>query len=331
MVNTAISSLAQNLDGPDWPIKGKEETAAKYVDLNYDQLLELLALKGLSTDKADLLIGILKDTLAFDNPFGDMVVQTEAAEKKDNQLLKNMARLEIPQEFPITLTGLSSGTLEFCKLEKLSTLGEFAVFAQNMSQNVIVGGDFRKLLNALSHIDERSLAEFLPFRSGSRGLHLIEALAQAATKPVPATMRLRRRSGLRLSWTHSKRTSPAVAPSRGTSSSWVTRRRRRRSPNCWALISVARSRPSAARNWASLVRCRNFSKSSHRTSCPTCPVRRCDLPSSQPAVRQRCHCGAAVPPAPARRSSWPRLPPKPASRSPASSLPRVHRLASPSS
>ncbi len=26
MVDTALSSLAQNLDGPDWPIKGKDET-----------------------------------------------------------------------------------------------------------------------------------------------------------------------------------------------------------------------------------------------------------------------------------------------------------------
>ena len=42
------------------------------------------------------------------------------------------------------MTALEPGTLEFCKLERLTTLGEFAVFAQNMSQNVIVGGDFRR-------------------------------------------------------------------------------------------------------------------------------------------------------------------------------------------
>jgi hypothetical protein len=186
MVNTAISSLAQNLDGPDWPIKGKDETAAKYIELDYAQVLELLALKGQSPERADLLIGILKETLAFDNPWGDMVVQTEAAEKKDNQLLKNMSRLEIPVAFPITLTGLSASTMEFCKLEKLTTLGEFAIFSQSMSQNVIVGGDFRKLLNSLSHVDERTLAECVPFRPGAKGLHLIEALAQATAKPVPA-------------------------------------------------------------------------------------------------------------------------------------------------
>lgn len=186
MVNTALSSLAQNLDGPDWPVKGKDETPAKYVDLPYDEMVALLVLKGQPATRADQLIGMLKDTLAFDDPFGDMVAQTEVAEKKDNQMLKNMARLEIPEAFPIGLTALGADTREFCKLEKLTTLGEFAVFAQNMSQNVIVGGDFRRLLNSLSHIDERTLAEFLPVRVGTKGLHLFEALAQASASPAPA-------------------------------------------------------------------------------------------------------------------------------------------------
>jgi hypothetical protein len=97
-----------------------------------------------------------------------------------------LARLEIPENFPITMTALGRETQEFCKLEKLTTLGQFAVFAQGMAQNVIVGGDFRKLLNALSHVDEQALAEVLPFRPGSKGLHLIEALALAAVSPAPA-------------------------------------------------------------------------------------------------------------------------------------------------
>jgi hypothetical protein len=45
---------------------------------------------------------------------------------------------------------------------------------------VIVGGDFKKLLNALSHIDENSLAEVLPFRPGQKGLHLVEAIAHCS-------------------------------------------------------------------------------------------------------------------------------------------------------
>ncbi|MFY9925726.1 MAG: hypothetical protein WCA95_06660 [Opitutaceae bacterium] len=185
MVDTQISSLAQNLDGPVWPVKSKDETPAKYIDLSYEESLELLALKGQTADKLDLLISILKETLAFDSPFGDMVEQTEAASVRDNPLLKNMARIGIPENFPISLTALGADTVEFCKLENLKTLGEFAVFAQGMSQNVIIGGDFRKLLNAISNLDEQTLSDILPFRKGSKGLHLVEALGQAVRLPNP--------------------------------------------------------------------------------------------------------------------------------------------------
>ena len=185
MVDTQVSSLAQNLDGPTWPVKSKDETPAKYIDLTYGEALELLALKGQSAEKLDLLISILKETLAFDNPFGDMVEQTEAAAVRDNPLLKNMARIGVPENFPIALTALGADTVEFCKLEHLTTLGEFAGFAQGMSQNVIVGGDFRKLLNALSNLDEATLGEILPYRKGAKGLHLIEALGHAANQPNP--------------------------------------------------------------------------------------------------------------------------------------------------
>lgn len=191
MVDTALSSLAQNLDAPDWPIKGKEETPAKYIDHSFEEVTELLQLKGQKPERLDQLISILKETLAFDSPFGEMVTQTEAASVRDNPLLKNLAKLGIPENFPIALTLLDAGTLEFCKLEKLVTLAEFAVFAQGMSQSVIVGGDFRKLLNALSNVDEAVLAEVLPFRRGAKGLHLVEAVAQAAkAKDAPARVEL---------------------------------------------------------------------------------------------------------------------------------------------
>ena len=180
MVDTSLNSLAQNLDGPEWPIKGKEETPAKYIDLSFDEVIELLQLKGQKPERIDQLVGLLKETLAFDSPFGDMVEQTQAASAKDNQLLKNLTKLGIPENFPIGLTALDAGTLEFCKLEGLITLGEFAIRAQEMSQKTIVGGDFKKLLNALSHVDEGALTEVLPFRRGHKGLHLIEAIAQAA-------------------------------------------------------------------------------------------------------------------------------------------------------
>lgn len=188
MVDTPIHSLAQNLEGPDWPIKDKRETPAGYIDLNFSEAQELLASKGQPMERFDQLVDILKETLAFDNPFGDMVEQAAATSERDNPLLKNMTRLEIPEGFPIEFTALQSSTLDFCRLEKITTLGQFAVFAQGLSQAVIVGGDFRGLLNALSHVDEAALAKYLPFRPGHKGLHLIEALAQQA-RSIPADQR----------------------------------------------------------------------------------------------------------------------------------------------
>lgn len=187
MVDTSLSSLAQNLEGPDWPIKGPDETPSAYIDLGYDEVTELLSMKGYP-GKMDLLISILKDTLAFDDPFGDMVQQAEVTAERENPLLKNLAKLGIADSFPISLTGLDADTRDFCRLEKLATLGEFAKFAQSMSQNVIVGGDFRTLLNALSHVDETGLAALLPYRTGTKGLHLIECLAQVS-RPDSATER----------------------------------------------------------------------------------------------------------------------------------------------
>jgi hypothetical protein len=186
MVDTPLSSLAQNLDGPDWPVSGKDETPAIYVDFAFPDLVEALALKGMGPEYADFLVAILRDTLAFDNPFGEMVEQNEAAALRDNQLLKNLTKLGIPEYFPIALIPLDPDTREFCVHENLETLGQLAIFAQNMSQNVIVGGDFRKLLNALSHIDEQGLAEALPYRPGAKGLHLVETLAQALKAPNPS-------------------------------------------------------------------------------------------------------------------------------------------------
>lgn len=198
MVDTSLSSLAQNLDGPDWPIKGADETPAKYIDLSHEEVVELLAFKKQPEECLDFLASILRDTLAFDDPFGEMLEQTEEAANRDNPVLKNLAKLGIPETFPIEHCALSPDTREFCRLEKLGTLAEFAVFAQNMSQNVIVGGDFRTLLNALSHVDEKTIARYLPYRPGSKGLHAIEGVGQLVRALPPETRLALGRPGAKL-------------------------------------------------------------------------------------------------------------------------------------
>lgn len=180
MVDLPLASLAQNLEGPDWPIKGATETPAAYIDLPYDEAVDMLALKGLSPAHLDKLAAILGETLAFDEPFGEMVNQNAAAAERENPVRRNLARAGIPESYPLALCELSADIQEFCRLEKITTLGEFALFTQEMSQNVIVGGDFRALLNALSHFDENVLSRHLPYRTGAKGLHLVEAVAHAA-------------------------------------------------------------------------------------------------------------------------------------------------------
>lgn len=185
MVDTALSSLAENLDGPEWPGSAKSDRPADYIDLTHAEAMQALAERGYPETAMDQLIEILQETLAFDDPFGDMVAHSEAAAETENPILENLAKLEIPEAFPIALSSLAADAREFCELEQLTTIGEFALFAQNMSQNVIVGGDFKALLNALSHIDEQAIARFLPFRPGTKGLHLVEALGNFAGQLRP--------------------------------------------------------------------------------------------------------------------------------------------------
>lgn len=198
MVDTPLNSLAQNLDAPDWPLPGREETPSKYVDLSYGELTILPELSG-HPERVAQLISILRETLAFDEPFGEMVAQTAMAVAQENPLQKNLAKLGIPAAYPMEQVAVSAETEEFCRLEKITTLGEFADFAQNMPAQVIVGGDFRALLNALAHVNETALAGFLPFRPGSRGLHLPEALGLlVAALPEGERSALARRYGAAL-------------------------------------------------------------------------------------------------------------------------------------
>lgn len=179
MADTSLVSLAQNLDTKEWPHKGDDEKPSKYIDFSYEELLMLPEIAG-SADRADHLIGILKETLAFDDPFGDMVAQVEEVSAKENPILKTLARLGIPEAFPLALASFSEGTRVVCASEGIKTIGEFANLGQQMSTKVVLGGDFRNALNALTHGDEEGIGKFLPYRKGKTGLHMAEAIGLIA-------------------------------------------------------------------------------------------------------------------------------------------------------
>ena len=179
LADTSLSSLAQNLEGPSWPLTGAREVPSAYLDLTWIELRESLVVRGHHPSLADLLLSILEETLAFDAPFGDMLTASEIPSAEENPVIKNLAKLKIDSGFPVALTALSADTQMFCELEHIKTVGELAVAAQRMAGAVIVGGDFRALLNALSNIDEAELARYLPFRRGATGVHYLEGLAHA--------------------------------------------------------------------------------------------------------------------------------------------------------
>ena len=184
MVDTSISSLAQNLDGLEWPFKGNDEKASTYLDYTFGELRAEFEGRG-NPGAADLLIQILRETLSFDEPFGEMVKQTEVAKPRDNPMLKTLSRLQIPENFPLELMGFDSSTRDLGRLEQVETIGQFALFAQNVSQNVIVGGTFRELLNALAQVDEKALSRFVPLRNDDTGLHFFESVVQATRSTDP--------------------------------------------------------------------------------------------------------------------------------------------------
>ena len=178
MADTSLVSLAQNLDTREWPHRGEDETPAKYIGCSYDELLQLPEIGG-RAERADHLISILQETLAFDDPFGEMVAQVEETAARENPVLKTLARLGIPEDYPLSLVRLTEATRAVCASEGVATIGQFAALAQQLSTRVVIGGDFRGLLNALAHGDETGIGRFLPFRRGATGLHLPEALGLA--------------------------------------------------------------------------------------------------------------------------------------------------------
>lgn len=181
LVDTPLASLAQDLDVPPWPVNAPDETPAAYIYLPHSQAVAALSARGLPPSQLASLITILNETNAFDQPFGDMMDDIAAtppgAVDEDSPLIKNLTKLSLPEDFPLEFSALTEGTIALCRNENISTLGSFVGFSSRLAQSVIVGGDFRALLNALAQRDEASLARLLPLRAGAPGLHLVEAVA----------------------------------------------------------------------------------------------------------------------------------------------------------
>lgn len=185
MLDTPLSSLSADLDCPPWPAKSADETPAAYIYLSHEEAVMALASRGMAPAQLTVLANILRDTMSFDTPFDDMMPATRSPFiEADNPLLRALPKLGLAEDFPLALSGLSAATLELCRLEGVTTLGAFVRFAAGLSQNIVVGGDFKDLLNSLSHTDEATLSRLLPYRRLQKGFHLFAAL-EMAVQPIP--------------------------------------------------------------------------------------------------------------------------------------------------
>lgn len=175
MVETHLARLAENL-GVDWPYESADETPAKYLAHSYD---ELVAMKGFqeSPEQLDILIDILKDTMSFDDPFGEMVENVDS--DKEDEAIKILQKLRIPLDFPIRYCWFSEDTRMFCEAEEIETVEHFIRFSQNMAENVVVGGDFRGLLNAIANQNSDGISQHIPIRIGYNGVFLAESIGLA--------------------------------------------------------------------------------------------------------------------------------------------------------
>lgn len=189
LIDTPLASLAQNVDGCAWPLAGAAEKPSAYIDLDHADALARLRAAGLPDAALDDLAEILRGTLAFDESFRQMAVIAGRAEAATDPVRRNLERLGIPEDFPVELGNFKPTTRQFCQRESIARLGDFLDFARSVSRQVIVGSEFRDLLNALAHVDEAALARLLPFRPKSRGLHLVEALAHVV-RPLPLEDRM---------------------------------------------------------------------------------------------------------------------------------------------
>ncbi len=178
MAELDLATLADNA-GEIWEGDGSELTAEDF--LNYDYL-ELAAHPALGDqERADKLVSILKETLAFDDPFSALIMEESPAEVRDS-VTGRAERLGLPLDFPLSLSNLSENTRSICASEGIRTLGDFLEFSSRMARSVVIGEDFRALLNAINTGDEQVVSRYLPFRPGQKGLHLPEALGMIADR-----------------------------------------------------------------------------------------------------------------------------------------------------
>jgi hypothetical protein len=202
MAKTNLCKLAQNM-GTKWPIRGKDETPGKYTNHTLENLLEMTEFYG-KENRLPLLFAILKETQALDEPFSDMVNHLDKVASQESEASAALRQLEIPLDFPVELANFTRETLSLCRSEKIETISQFVEFAQQSAKSVIISGDYRLLLNALTQLDRKVLKVFLPIREDMPGIFLAETIGllarQLTDKKAASLLEAYQISTTKVSW-----------------------------------------------------------------------------------------------------------------------------------
>lgn len=192
---TEIAILGQNA-GVSWPFKG--ETPLKYIDCTLDELAEIPGLIG-KKSRIRRLMDILRETLAFDDPFSDLVDSVELDGVEDHTFERILAKFNIPDNYPADMVKFNADTRKLLQNEKADTLLEVIRFGQLIPHDSDEGEELRLFLNGLALKDEDGMAEHLPYRRGERGLHLPEEIGLiAGALGRPVQLALIQQSGMKL-------------------------------------------------------------------------------------------------------------------------------------
>ena len=186
-----LSILAQNA-GKKWPFKGSDETPSKYIEFKYEELGSVPGLVG-KKKRIQNLVDILRETLAFDDPFGDMADKVEHDGETDLTYERVLERFEIPTDFPARFIAFDEQGRSLIRDHGFETLIDVVRYGKTLHYDVEGVDDLKALMNSLAHRDELGIAKYLPYRRGTLGVHLAEAIGHIA-RMIDVTLQIELRS-----------------------------------------------------------------------------------------------------------------------------------------
>lgn len=180
MAQVNLCSLAKNLDRK-WPIRGDEETPARYLAYSLEALKQLPEFYG-KDSRLPLLYAILLETKHLDDPFADMVEMFDDFGGEVAKPKTPLELLEVPADMPVELMPFSRETLESCRQGKHQTVGQLIAFLELSKTASTLNEEFREFIRAYNNFDKIALRRLLPIREGSRGIFLAEAIGHMARR-----------------------------------------------------------------------------------------------------------------------------------------------------